>query len=430
MISIQKSLRYVCVCGVCLFLSHPWVPDVKAAVPGNQGFSQARLQRIDRVMNNYVKDGVFPGMIVTVARRGEVVYHQTFGYSDVEEKTPLKEDAIIRVYSMTKPITSAAVMILFEEGRFMLDDPVSRYLPSFKGLRVFKSVKEGDIQTAPCEQQMTVRDLLRQTCGLGYGWGSDPVSKLYQAANLFDLAATLAEMVQKLGDLPLYYQPGQDWGYSVAIDVLGRLVEVWSGQTLDVFMKERLFAPLGMDDTGFSVPHEKLGRFTQVHNYSVGKGLTPLSKDAAYGRYAQGANRLFSGGGGLVSTASDYLRFVQMLANGGMLEGTRILSPKTVTLMRTNALPDGITLPWGKLRGHGYGFAMSVQTDNAKSPSLGSEGDYGWDGAASTYFRIDPQEDLVIQLMTHRMPCDDEIQIKLKTLVYQALTDPVEKSCQ
>jgi len=424
--TIQKSYCHVLACALFMCVSLPLPPALAATSGGEQGFSQARLQRIDRVMHDYVDSGVFPGMIVTVARGGQVVYDRTFGYSDVEKKRPLKKDAVMRVYSMTKPITSAAVMILFEEGRFMLDDPVSKYLPSFENVEVFKSVKNGVIQTEPCEREMTVRDLLRQTCGLGYGWGNDPVSQRYKEANLFDPATTLEDMVQKLGTLPLYTQPGQDWRYSVAIDVLGRLVEVWSGQGLDEFMQQRLFDPLGMNDTGFFVPQENQARLTQVYNYSPDKGLMPLGKESAYGRYAQGQNRLFSGGGGLVSTASDYLRFAQMLANGGVLEGTRILSPKTVALMRTNALPEGITLPWGKLRGHGYGFALSVQTDNAHSPSLGSVGDYGWDGAASTYFRIDPKEDLVILLMTHRMPCDDEIQIKLKTLVYQALTEPVE----
>jgi CubicO group peptidase (beta-lactamase class C family) len=425
--TMEKLMRYVITRTLILALPLLLIPELKAALPVGQAFSLERLQRIDRLMNNYVNEGLFPGMIVTVVLKGQIIYSQNFGYSDVEKKIPLQKDAIIRVYSMTKPITSAAVMTLFEEGRFMLDDPVSRYLPSFKNVKVFKSAKNGNIETEPCVREMTVRDLLRQTCGLGYGWGKDPVSKRYQEANLFDRTNDLEQMVQKLSNLPLYYQPGRDWRYSVAIDVLGRLVEVWSGQSLDEYLKKRIFEPLGMNDTGFFVPQEKRERFTQVYDYTPDKGLTPTGKEAAFGRYTRGGNKLFSGGGGLVSTSSDYLRFAQMLANGGTLDGTRILSPKTVALMRTDALPQGITLPWGKLRGHGYAFAMSVQTDNAYSPSLGSLGDYGWDGAASTYFRIDPQEDLVILLMTHRKPCDDGIQIKLKTLVYQALMQPTVK---
>ena len=385
------------------------------------GVSSTRLERIDGLMNDYVERGVFPGMIVTVARRGQVVYHRTFGYQDIAERKPLQDDAIFRIYSMTKPVTGVAVMMLFEQGRFLLDDPVAKYLPALADVQVYVSGTGDNLETAAVQRPITVRDLLRQTGGLGYGWGTDPVSQRYQKANLFDPNTTLEQMVEKLGTLPLYFQPGSDWQYSVSIDVLGRLVEVWSGQPLDEFFQEHIFGPLEMKDTGFYVPSEKRDRFTAVYNYSAADGLVPLSRAEAYDHYTRGRKRMLSGGGGLVSTVEDYLRFVNMLANGGSLGAVRILSPKTVKLMSTDALPDGVTLPWFKLKGHGYGFTMSVQTDNAQSPTLGSVGDFGWDGAASTYFRIDPQEDLVILLMTHRMPCDDEIQIKLKTLVYQAL---------
>lgn len=391
------------------------------ADPESLGISSTRLERIDGLMNDYVERGVFPGMIVTVARRGQVVYHRAFGYPDIAERKPLQDDAIFRIYSMTKPVTGVAVMMLFEQGRFMLDDPVAKYLPALADLRVYASGTGDNLKTTAVQRPMTVRDLLRQTGGLGYGWGTDPVSQLYQQAHLFDPNTTLEQMVEKLGTLPLYFQPGSDWQYSVSIDVLGRLVEVWSGQPLDEFFQEHIFGPLGMKDTGFYIPSEKRDRFTAVYNYSSADGLVPLSRADAYDKYTRGRNRMLSGGGGLVSTVEDYLQFVQMLANGGSLGAVRILSPKTVKLMSTDALPDGVTLPWFKLKGHGYGFTVSVQTDNTQSPTLGSVGDFGWDGAASTYFRIDPQEDLVILLMTHRMPCDDEIQIKLKTLVYQAL---------
>ncbi len=395
-----------------------------ASSPGNLGFSKERLQRIAPIMNEYVEKGLFPGAIVSIARHGQVAYFERFGYSDIENKIPVKDDDIFRIYSMTKPITSVAVAILFEEGKFLLDDPVEKYLTPFKDLKVFRAVSEGNIVTDKCERKMTIRDLLRQTCGLGYGWGSHPVDTVYKEFKLFDPSSTLAEMTEKLGKIPLYFQPGSQWQYSVAIDVLGRLVEVVSGQTLEEFFAKRIFTPLKMIDTGFFVPEDKLGRFTKVYQHTAEEGLKPLPHEQAYERYAKDKNRMLSGGGGLVSTASDYMRFAQMLANGGELEGVRILSRKTVELMSSNQLPDTISsLPWTKLQGHGYGFAVSVLTDMAKSPTIGTNGDYGWDGAASTYFRIDPQENLVILLMTHRQPCDDEIQIKLKTLTYQALVD-------
>ena len=218
-------------------------------------------------------------------------------------------------------------------------------------------------------------------------------------------------------------ETGSDWRYSVAIDVLGYLVEVVSGQPLDAFFKERIFDPLGMRDTGFFVSEQQLTRFSNVYDYTKDRQLIALPRPHAYEVYTPEGNHLRSGGGGLVSTSADYLRFAQMLANGGELDGVRILGRKTVELLRLDHLPDGVTLSWDKLQGHGYGFAVSVLTDLAKSPTVGSVGDFGWDGAASTYFRVDPAEDLVILLMTQRMPCDTEIQVKLKTLVYQARID-------
>ena len=387
--------------------------------PEMGGLSTHRLERIDPVMQAYVERGIFPGMTVAVARHGQLVYFKSFGFADIQTRKPVESDSIFRIYSMTKPVTATAVMILFEEGKFMLDEPVSKYIPAFKNVTVYRP--EGSSESTKPSREITIRDLLRQTSGLGYGWEDDPVSQAYQKANLFDPNTNLEQMVDKVTKLPLYFDPGTQWKYSVAIDVLGRLVEVWSGQTLAEFFQQRIFKPLGMKDTAFSVPADKVGRFTNCYTFTDEDKLQPMPR--AFTSYAPENKHLYSGGGGLVSTAADYLRFAQMLANGGELDGIRILGPKTIQLMSMNQLPDGVTAPWDKLQGHGYGFAMSVLTDIAKSLTVGSVGDFGWDGAASTYFRIDPEEDLVILLMTHRQPCDTEIQVKLKTLVYQALTD-------
>ncbi len=387
--------------------------------PEMEGLSTHRLERIEPVMEDYIKRGIFPGMTVAVARGGQLVYFESFGYADIQTRKPVAQDSIFRIYSMTKPVTATAVMILFEEGKFMLDEPVSKYIPSFKNVKVYRP--EGSAESTEPSREITIRDLLRQTSGLGYGWEDDPVSQAYREANLFDPDTTLEQMVDKLTRLPLYFDPGAQWKYSVAIDVLGRLVEIWSGQTLADFFRQRIFEPLDMRDTAFSVPADKVNRFTNCYRFTEEGRLEPLPN--AFSSYSPENKHLYSGGGGLVSTASDYLRFAQMLANGGELEGVRILGPKTIELMSMNQLPDGVTAPWEKLQGHGYGFAMSVLTDIAKSLTVGSVGDFGWDGAASTYFRIDPSENLVILLMTHRQPCDTEIQVKLKTLVYQALTD-------
>jgi len=388
-----------------------------------EGISSERLDRIAPAMERFLRDQQFPGMSVTVARGGRLAYRREFGYADVEKKEPLRADAIYRIFSMTKPVTGVAVMMLLEEGRFVLDDSVSKYLPCFKELQVFESDSGGTVKTVKADREVTIRDLLRHTSGLGYGGSADPVARMYQAKNLMDPNSSLAEMVDKLGGIPLRSQPGSKWEYSISMDVLGRLVEVVSGQPLDAFLQQRIFDPLKMVDTGFSVPEAKRRRFANCYNYAPGKGLSPLPAASAYDRYAPGKSKLFSGGGGLVSTASDYLRFATMLARGGELDGVRLLGPRSVALMSMNQLPEGVKPAWwgGKNGGNGYGFTMSVTTDVARTTGYGSAGDFGWDGAASTFFRIDPREKLVILLMTQRMPCDLEIQVKLKDLVYQAL---------
>jgi CubicO group peptidase (beta-lactamase class C family) len=419
----MKHLVWVFVCALALpvFAQAPRPQSRPAAVV--PGLSTERLDRIVPVMERFIRDNRFPGISVTVARGGRVAYRREFGYADVEKKAPLRADTIYRVFSMSKPVTGVAVMILLEEGRFVLDDPVSKYLPAFKDLQVFESESGGVLKTTKAEREVTIRDLLRHTSGLGYGGSADTVARMYQAKNVMDPGGTLADMVEKIGTIPLRSQPGSRWEYSISMDVLGRLVEVVSGEPLDVFFKQRIFDPLKMVDTGFVVPEAKAARFANCYVYDAAKGLFPLPRAAAYDRYTPGKNKLLSGGGGLVSTVSDYLRFATMLARGGELDGARILGPRSVALMSMNQLPDGVKPSWwgGKNGGNGYGFTMSVTTDVAQTTGYGSVGDFGWDGAASTFFRIDPKEKLVILLMTQRQPCDLEIQVKLKALVYQAL---------
>ncbi len=407
---------------VSVIAQSPTPTAVRPAVPG---LSAERLARIAPVMERFIRDGRFPGVSVTVARNGRVAYQQEFGFADVERKTPLRKDTIYRVFSMSKPVTGVAVMMLVEEGRIVLDDPVSRYIPCFKNLQVFDGEgPEGPI-LKKADREVTVRDLLRHTSGFGYGGNADPVARLYQAKNVMDSSAGLDQMVERACTVPLRFQPGTKWEYSISMDILGRLVEVVSGQALDEFFQTRIFDPLKMVDTGFFVPEAKAARFANCYSFAEGKGLTPVPPASAVDRYTRGKNKLLSGGGGLVSTASDYLRFATMLARGGELDGVRLLGPRTVALMSMNQLPAGVTPSWwgGKNGGNGYGFTMSVTTNVAETTGYGSVGDFGWDGAASTFFRVDPKERLVVLVMTQRMPTDLEIQVKVKSLVYQALLD-------
>jgi CubicO group peptidase (beta-lactamase class C family) len=393
--------------------------------PAVPGLSAERLERFGPSMNQLLKDGRFAGISVTVARDGQVAYQREFGFANLETKTPLKPDTIYRVYSMSKPITGAAVMMLLEEGRFVLDDPVSRFIPCYKDLQVFVSETPSGISTVKTDRQMTIRDLLRHTSGLTYGGPANAVSRAYSAEHVMDPDRTLAQTAEAVCRVPLLHQPGTKWEYSISMDILGRIVEIVSGMPLDEFMQRRIFGPLKMTDTGFYVPDEKLPRLASLYNYTAEKGLAPVPSARSIDRYRKGGNRLPSGGGGLVSTAADYLRFATMLARGGELDGVRLLSPRTVGLMTMNQLPKGVEpAPWGgKNSGNGYGFTMSVTTNVAASTGYGSVGDFGWDGAASTFFRVDPKERLIVLVMTQRMPTDLEVQVRAKALAYQALTE-------
>jgi len=427
---MQRIVKQICVVVLlaCCAVTSVYAQRPATDKPEAVGMSSERLQRINQLIERKVKEEKIAGALTLVARRGKLVHLATAGQSDIEANKPLKSDAIFRIYSMTKPITTVAAMLLYEEGKFQLDDPVAMYLPEFKDVQVYG---EGGVLVKP-KSQMTIRQLMSHTSGLTYGFfGNTPVDQQYRAANLLGSESTLAEFTPKLAKLPLLFHPGEQWNYGVSTDVLGRLVEVWSGLTLDEFFRQRIFKPLGMNDTGFDVPAAKLERFTTNYQW----GMNPLAVGEATGkrtvgdhpsksRYAKPA-KFFSGGGGLVSTAQDYLRFCQMLLNGGVLDGVRLLSPKTVQLMTREhtkhaRLPQsGVTLG----RGAAFGLGFQVITDTAENQRLGSVGTFDWSGAASTSFFIDPQEQLIAIFMTQKMPFDTRLMTEFRTAVYQAIVE-------
>jgi len=387
------------------------------ATPADVGMSAQRLARINPLMQGYVDEGKLAGVLTMVARHGRIVHLESFGKMDIAKDKTLTEDSIFRIYSMSKPITSVAVMMLYEEGRFRLDAPVAKFIPEFKALKVFKGKTDDGMELDELEDPMTIRHLLTHTSGLTYGWGKGPVDKLYQEAEIFAPGSTLKQMVEKLACIPLVHQPGTKWEYSVSVDVLGYLVEVVSGMPFGQFLAERLFQPLSMVDTGFSVPEDTRGRFAELYRpQEEGDGIDVV-EDVPLG---EGSYCFFpSGGGGLVSTAADYMRFCQMLLNGGELEGVRILGRKTVDLIRANHLPDEVDYGDGA-RGFGLGFAVVL--DMAKTGELASAGTYSWGGAAATTFWIDPQEKLIGVLMTQLMNNPHPFHREFRVLTYSAIT--------
>ncbi|HET8848399.1 MAG TPA: serine hydrolase domain-containing protein [Marinobacter sp.] len=390
-----------------------------------------RLNRITQHLDNrYIQPGKLPGAVTLVAQDGEVVWCQAQGLRDVERGLPMQRDTVFRIYSMTKPVTSIAMMQLYEQGKFLLNEPVHKYIPSWRNLQVYKGGRYPDFETEPVATTMTIRDLLTHTSGLTYGFTErTEVDAAYRQLKLDGSSIlTLDKLVHRLADLPLEFHPGTAWNYSVSTDVLGYLVQVISGQPLDEYFQEHIFAPLGMTETGFHVREDQLDRLSACYVYHTGDTLK-LQDDPARSKYSK-PPQFLSGGGGLVSTIDDYLRFALALSNGGEYRGQRIIGRKTLEFMRLNHLPDGKDLPALTIggfsetpyAGSGFGLGFSVKTDVAKSHTNGSVGEFGWGGLASTNFWVDPVEDLVVIFMTQLIPSSSyPIRQELRALVYGAL---------
>jgi len=386
-----------------------WCQGLPSTTPENVGVSTDRLARIDDFVERHLEAHHFAGAVTVVARHGQVVQFKAYGMQDIEAGVPMSEGSIFRIYSMTKPITSVAVMMLFEEGHFLLNDPVSRYLPEFEGLEVGveevdEATQERVLKTVPTNREVSIRDLLRHTSGLTYGfWGSSLVDEMYLEKKVLTEDETIQDTVSKLATIPLKHRPGTVWEYSLSTDVLGRFVEVVAGQPFDEFLEERIFEPLGMEDTGFFVPSENVERLTTV--YTPNEENTVISpQESGESRDFTKRTRYFSGGGGLVSTAADYLRFSQMLLNGGELDDVRILGLETVELMTQDHLGD--VHDRRDLGSYGFGLGFGIAVDRGISGSILSGGSYGWGGMAHTGFWIDPREDLIFRPVVYQSVID------------------------
>ncbi len=395
------------------------------------GMSEERLQRIAGHIDHYVEEGRFPGAACLVSRGGEETFFHATGLRDVEREVPVSRDTVFRLYSMTKPITSVALMMLYEQGRFQLDDPVSKYIEAWSDLEVFADGDEERYLTRKPDAPMTIKHLLTHTSGLTYGFMNEhPVDVMYGRARVTgsDSGGTLNDTIEKLARIPLKFAPGTKWNYGVSTDVCGYLVEQFSGQALDEFVAEHIAAPLGMVDSGFHVRPGTEDRFAACYQY-VAPATYRLQDDPESSRYLERPT-FFSGGGGMVGTIDDYHRFAKMLLGKGQLEGTRLLGRKTLEYMTSNHLPGNCDLAaMGQpvfsetpYEGIGFGLGFSVVVDPAAANVLDSPGEFAWGGAASTYFWVDPVEELIVVFMTQLLPSSTyPIRRELKTLAYQAL---------
>ncbi len=401
------------------------------AKPEDVGLSSRQLDRVTAWAERWVAEGKLPGVTTMVARRGKTVHAQSCGLATIATGQTMALDTIVRIYSMTKPLTTVAAMMLYEQGLFQLDDPIARTLPYFSGMRVAAGGQRGKIDTVPAARDITFRDLMTHTSGLTYGFmQSTLVDALYRDMGIdFQTAETsLAELVEKLAGLPLLAQPGAEWNYSVATDVLGHLVAVLSGEPFGTFLERRVLAPLGMVDTAFHVPPEKAPRFAA--NYARGPdGKLAVIDDPAASRYLK-PRAICSGGGGLVGTAADYMRFCQFMLNRGELDGVRLLGRKTVELMTSNHLRGDMAamgmprFSESSYEGVGFGLGFSVMLDPARAQIVGSPGEFAWGGAASTAFWVDPAEDMAVVLLTQLTPSSTyPIRRELRALTYAAIID-------
>jgi len=410
------------------------VPPLAVEVEAREaGFDEARLERIDRHFGRYVEDGRLPGWLLLISRGGKVVRLSTYGHRDVEAGLAVEADTLFRIYSMTKPITAVATMMLYEEGAFDLRDPVSRFIPAFDGVRVFKQGTALRPVTVPTTEPIRIWHLLTHTAGLTYGFlHRHVVDEMYRAAGFewgFPEGLDLAGCCERWASLPLLFEPGTEWNYSVASDVLGRVVEIASGRSLDAFFAERILAPLGMTDTSFFVAPADAARLATLY---VPDKAGRAARNDAFSAAALRRPNVHSGGSGFVSSAADYHRFTRMLLGGGQLDGVRLLSGRTVKYMSRNHLPGHADLgtfgrPFGEgsLAGVGYGLGFAVLDDPVRSKVMSSVGELSWGGAASTAFFIDPAEELIVVFLTQLLPSTTHplLRSQLRQLVYQALVD-------
>ncbi len=398
-------------------------PALKHASPADVGMDPAGIEKLAAAMHGMVDDGKLAGIVTMVSRKGKVVLFDAYGKRNIEAGTPVEKDTIFRIYSMTKPVVGVALMTYFDEGRFTLDDPVSKFVPEFADLKVAKEDgPDGMPITEDADHPMTMRELMSHTAGLTYGlFSQSQVDTLYTKAGvLMDPNQDLKGMIDKLAKIPLRQQPGSMWHYSIAVDVQGYILEVLAGKPLDEVLNERLFEPLGMVDTAFWVEPDKVDRFSHMYQTSDGE-----LKKTEFGQYLA-KPKFLSGGGGLVSTAADYMRFAQMLANGGELGGVRILKPDTVKLMHTNHLPDGVTDMGPIYRGNRFGLDFSIVTDpNPATDHELAKGEYWWYGIGGTWFGINPTQDLVVIGMIQSRDFGNAAAARFtsKRLAYEAIVE-------
>jgi CubicO group peptidase (beta-lactamase class C family) len=411
------------------------VVDMTVVKPESVGFSSERLEQVHKLMQQTVDQKQIAGIVTILARHGKVVDYRSYGERDMASGSPMTKDVIFRDYSMTKPVTGVAMMILYEHGKWLPSDPIAKYVPEFAHLKVFKGLDaDGKMILVDPDHAPTMRELMTHTAGFTYGFfGDTPVDKMYREANIFQ-SKNLQEMIDKLAKMPLLYQPGKGWTYSVSMDIEGYIVEKLSGQSLPDFIRANILSPLGMKDAGFFVPEDKRKRFATL--YRAGKQGELVADPTVGGIATDYAKQpaMASGGGGMVSTAEDYYRFAQMLADKGELNGTRILAPSTVRLMSSNHVPTSLlTGEFGigqqvMRPGFGYGYNCAVVFDPPEANLPEGKGTFFWDGAAGTWFWIDPTNDVVFVGMIQRMlgPTSPNLEYLSRSVVYAALVDPAK----
>lgn len=397
----MRKILLVTALVTCLLFQPPvFAGTLHVSRPEDVGMSSERLVNLKRQLQRLLDEGDTGGFQILVSRRGRVVMYENLGFANVEQKRPVTDETLFRIYSMTKPIVGVAMMMLYEDGLFSLDDPLSKHIPEFADLQVFAGEGEdGSLMLEPAKREPTIQDLLQHTAGFTYGIFSDtPVDKMYLEADVVSNDQTMQDFINKLAGIPLLYQPGERWHYSVAADVQGYLIEKWTGMKVGAFLKQRIFDPLGMDQTMSWVPPDKAAMLADIYTHNGNGGRELFHGDVHLDFFHPPS--AFSGGAQLISTGDDYWRFCQMLLNGGKFDGKRLLSPLTVEMMSQDRLRGPASMPDGR----GFGFDFDVITDNTRLSYPASNGEYSWAGLASTVFWIDPEQDLIAILLTQYLP--------------------------